>query len=108
MRVLLLKESVRSAVDVEHKSCAESTETSLYAAARLGDTEIVSALLEAGATVDAGAVHGMTPLMAAACHGNLGSLKALLAGGAAVGDPEPVGCGYSALMWASTNGHARQ
>ncbi|MBG0830865.1 ankyrin repeat domain-containing protein [Planomonospora sp. ID67723] len=84
----------------------EGDSTALYRAATGGRTEIVRALLAAGADPDrlsGGADEGL-PLCAAAAWGRTGAVEALLAAGA-----DPAGReshGWTAVLWAAANGHA--
>lgn len=59
--------------------------TLLHNAADLGEVDVLDALIEADATLDAEAATGCTPLVIAARKGHLGAVRALLRAGA---DPE--------------------
>ncbi|MBJ6762741.1 ankyrin repeat domain-containing protein [Myxococcaceae bacterium JPH2] len=76
----------------------------LLAAAREGDTEVVTGLVKAGTPVDARDSRGFSPLILAAYHGHVDTVRALIAGGAdaCAGDNR----GNTALMGAAFKGHA--
>lgn len=78
-------------------------ENYLLAAARVGDTEIVTGLLKAGTPVEARDSRGFSPLILAAYHGHLDTVRALLAAGAdaCAGDKR----GNTALMGAAFKGY---
>lgn len=76
----------------------------LLAAARAGDTEVVTGLLKAGTPVEARDARGFSPLILAAYHGHTDTVRALLAAGAdaCAGDNR----GNTALMGAAFKGYA--
>ncbi|WP_338865665.1 ankyrin repeat domain-containing protein [Myxococcus stipitatus] len=75
----------------------------LLAAAREGDSEVVSGLLKAGTPVEARDARGFSPLILAAYHGHLDTVRVLLSAGAdaCAGDKR----GNTALMGAAFKGH---
>ncbi|GAA3440646.1 ankyrin repeat domain-containing protein [Planomonospora venezuelensis] len=84
----------------------EADSTALYRAAVGGRTEIVRALLAAGADPDrlSGGEDEGLPLCAAAAWGRTETVEALLAAGA-----DPAGReshGWTPVLWAAANGHA--
>ena len=76
----------------------------LLAAAREGETDIVTGLLKAGTPVEARDARGFSPLILAAYHGHTQTVKALIAAGAdaCAGDNR----GNTALMGAAFKGYA--
>jgi ankyrin repeat protein len=73
------------------------------AATSNNNPEIASALLKAGADVNARDANGVTPLMFAAIDGNIGIIKVLLEAGANVNAKSN---GYmTPLLWAFNYGH---
>lgn len=77
----------------------------LLEAARVGDVAAVSALLGAGADVNAARGDGITALHLAAEHGHAGVARPLLDAGAAVGSGTRIGS-YTPLHLAARGGHA--
>ena len=75
----------------------------LVFAAQQGNVGAVSALLEAGADIDAKDKNGMTALMYAAQQGNVGAVSALLEAGADVDARNKAG--MTALMYAAQRGN---
>jgi hypothetical protein len=75
----------------------------LASSAQFGHTEVIRALVEAGATVDRPRQDGATPLLAASQMGHVAAVEALLGGGAAVDRPMPDGA--TPLFIASQEGH---
>ncbi|MFH8569380.1 ankyrin repeat domain-containing protein [Streptomyces sp. NPDC017993] len=99
---LLSKGASPSAAD------ADGETPPLYLAAVSGAADIVRLLLEAGASPDAESrgepgTEGL-PLCAAACWGHTEAVRELLAHGADPNLREDDGTGYTALLWAATNG----
>jgi len=77
--------------------------TALGRASASGNAEIVQALLDAHASVDARQVNENTPLTIASARGHVDVVRILLAAKADVGAVDENG--YSSLMLASANGH---
>jgi len=77
--------------------------TALMHAARLGDADIVSLLLEHGAKIDVQDKDGWTALMRAAAKGHDSVVKILLNHHAAMNLQDKDG--YTALHWAAHRGH---
>jgi hypothetical protein len=79
-------------------------ERHLINAARVGDTEVVVGLIQAGTPLDARDARGFTPLILAAYHGHLDTVRALLERGAdaCAGDNR----GNTALMGAAFKGYS--
>ncbi|MBZ4423065.1 ankyrin repeat domain-containing protein [Myxococcus sp. RHSTA-1-4] len=97
--------SLRTAPAPQGRLLATSeAERYLLAAARAGDTEVVTGLLEAGTPVEARDARGFSPLILAAYHGHTETVRALLAAGAdaCAGDNR----GNTALMGAAFKGYA--
>ena len=63
---LLLKKFFVAEIDAAARNGSSSKITALYVAASIGRTEVVSRLLDAGASVDKAANDGVTPLYNAA------------------------------------------
>lgn len=78
--------------------------TALHAAALVGDAEIASLLLQAGANTEPRMPNGDTPCMVAAGHGHVDVLGLLIEYGADVNASDHDGDG--ALMYATSKGHA--
>jgi ankyrin repeat protein len=100
---------VRFGVDVNTKD--NKGLTALIKAVESGLTDIVQALIDAGADVNApDREYGATPLMAAASEGHTEIVRTLLQTGAdlnikAAGDEKGEGAGWTALMVAAMGGH---
>ena len=95
------KAGKRGTLDMPNKN----GETALMAAAREGRSEVVAALIGAGA--DLNVLHtrfGITALMGAALHGHLEAVQALIGAGGAALDVEGKD-GNTALSHAARNGH---
>lgn len=75
----------------------------LIAAARSGDTTAVTALIAAGANVNAASQYGNTALIWAARNGHTAAVTDLIAAGAHVNTADQLG--IAALMWAAFNDH---
>jgi ankyrin repeat protein len=75
--------------------------TALLFAARSGDVDSATALIDAGAAVDAAAADGTTPLIVATHSGQSALALRLLEKGA---DPNIVGAGYTAMHAAALRG----
>jgi len=89
------------------KAVNEYSATALYAAAsENADPAITKKLLEAGADPNVALPSGETPLMQAARLGNVGTVHALLAGGADPNAREKNGA-QTALMWAVAERHSK-
>ena len=84
-------------------ACTRAANLALNSAARMGNTDAVQALIDAGANVDAKDEYGWTALMEAAARGHTATVQALLEGGADVNAKEKEGS--TALMWAAFWGH---
>jgi ankyrin repeat protein len=82
----------------------EQGRAALHYASLSGDARVITALLEAGAAVDAKDRNGETPLIIASAKGHEGVVRALLARGARL-DPQ-LGYGGTALHEAAFRGHA--
>ena len=78
--------------------------TALHAAAGMGHTKCVTALLRYGADVNAKSKDGMTPLIAAAGGGHLASVELLLG---AKADKRVIVRGKTAVEWAKSEGHTK-
>ncbi|KIW32271.1 hypothetical protein, variant [Cladophialophora immunda] len=78
--------------------------TPLWAAAAAGNTDIIKALTEAGADVNATADDGTTPLMIATSEGKRAAVRMLVDVGASCGARDQRG--RTALVIASQNGHS--
>lgn len=77
--------------------------TALTHAARVGNTELMTLLIEQGAAIDAQDESGATPLIRAATRGHLEAVELLLARGADVNRKDE--SQSSALHWAANRGH---
>lgn len=75
-------------------------EMALFTAAREGSLEVVKALLNAQAKVNARNEHGDSAIMVAALNGHLPVVKALRDAGAVINQP-----GWTPLLYAVINGH---
>lgn len=78
--------------------------TPLHAAASHGQTDFMIALIDAGADVDAEAIHGSTPLYLAACNNRPNAVRLLLQAGA---EPDVVCGGYTPLATAVDRGYTQ-
>src|SRR5690606_7406512 len=97
---------VRTLIEAEadvHATTRLGGYTPLMFAARNGNSEIIAALLDAGARVDAATTNGTTPLMFAAASGSVEAVETLMAAGAEVNATEN-GFGQTALMFAAAYG----
>lgn len=94
----LLDDDDAAATEVDKKG-----NTALHWAARVGNLDMVNALLDASADVDAEQVHHRTPLMYASMHGAVEICRALLKRGATVNASD--GSEETALMFAVRGGH---
>ncbi len=72
-------------------------------AARIGDNEVISALVEAGAPIESADEKGYTPLILAAYHGHPEAVELLLAEGADACRPDAHG--NTAMMGAAFKGY---
>lgn len=77
----------------------------LFDAARLGRVDVIPALLQAGADIDARDAKGHTPLILASYHGQAAATRLLLRSGAQV-DLADASRGNTALMGVAFKGHA--
>jgi ankyrin repeat protein len=78
-------------------------DTLLLKAAQDGDTDTVSALIAAGANINAVNQHGDTPLILAAFHGRTNTVSVLIAARANLNAADQYG--NTALIFASLGGH---
>jgi ankyrin repeat protein len=76
----------------------------LFDATRLGREDMIEALLQAGAAIDAYNREGHTPLILASYHGHLGATAALITAGATI-DAADQGRGNTALMGCAFKGY---
>ncbi len=84
-------------------ACTRAANLALNSAARMGNTDAVQALIDAGANVNAKDEYGWTALMEAAARGHTATVQALLDAGANVNAQGTFGA--TALMKAQENGH---
>ncbi|MDB5713265.1 MAG: ankyrin repeat protein [Sphingomonadales bacterium] len=77
----------------------------LFDAARMGRTDMIAALVQAGGDTAEFNEDGYTPLILASYHGHLDTTAALVAAGAAV-DGADLGRGNTALMGCAFKGYA--
>jgi len=82
----------------------ERTQTLLFDAARLGRTDVIPALLQAGADLEAADAKGHTPLILASYHGHRAATALLLDYGAGVDRPDATR-GNTALMGVAFKGY---
>ena len=85
------------------KSDPDDGQTALILAAEAGRTEVIAALLAAGAAVDKVNNQGITPLLMAAQEGLAEIVATLLAAGAEVDKTDSNE--ITPLWWAAQNGH---
>nr|WP_086494125.1 ankyrin repeat domain-containing protein [Novosphingobium panipatense] len=100
---------MQSDVDAAHGSlpplpAPERIQELLFDAARLGRTDMISALLLAGADIEARDPKGYTPLILASYHGHLGATALLLDEEASIDQPDR-SRGNTALMGAAFKGY---
>ena len=80
----------------------DQTYRALHSAAQEGYDQIVGALLDQGAAINAATGHGETALISAAFYGRTSTVQLLLSRGA---DPDRTAMGKRASDWARENGH---